>query len=82
MCDAKLLEELKHLQVAPKKLCCTASSTCWCSKISYRFGMQTMQFEGCMSPTEMLETVGDDMTSADVQYLTRLTSYEFDPREP
>ncbi len=38
MCNDKLLEELKHLQVKPKKIYCTASSTCWCSKLSYKFG--------------------------------------------
>jgi hypothetical protein len=79
MCDDKLLNQLKHLQVTPRKICCTASSACWCSKVSYKFEIQS---EKCMSPVEMLEVAGRDMNFQDVEYLKTLALYEFDPREP
>ncbi|MCK9369632.1 hypothetical protein M0R04_06970 [Candidatus Dojkabacteria bacterium] len=81
MCNDKLLEELKHLQVKPKKLCCTASSTCWCGQVSYKFG-HSVVFEGCMSPAEMLEVAGSDMNAQDIQYLKKLSTYDFDHTEP
>jgi hypothetical protein len=82
MCDApRLLEELKPLQVKPKKLCCKANTTCWCNQVSYRFGHAT-HFEGCMSPAEMLERAGSDMNTQDIAYLKQMMNYEFDANEP
>lgn len=72
----KLLESVRHLQVKPKNLKCTVSSTCWCNNISFRFIHQPLEL--CMSPAEMLETAGSEMNEKDKKYLNTLIGYKFD----
>ena len=79
MCDAtELIKKLQPLQVKPKELKCTASTTCWCNSISHRFPHSTM-FEGCMSPREMLELDGKNMSEHDRKYLESLVHKAFNP---
>lgn len=35
-----------------------------------------------MSPTEMLEAAGSNMSAQDIKYLKQLSKYEFDSTEP
>jgi hypothetical protein len=76
MCDDKLLQQLKHLQVKPPIVECTQSSNCWCNEISFRFPMTQIQDE-CMSPKQLLDTYSDQMSTSDKQYLTNMSRYEF-----
>lgn len=77
MCDAaELLKQLKPLQVRSEPLRCTSSSTCWCTQLSYRFPLNQI-FEPCMSPKEMLEQAGHEMSSEDIKYLRTLIHREF-----
>ena len=76
MCDATLLTKLKHLQVKPEDLECTLDQSCWCNNISYRFS-HIINFEGCMSPKEMLETGGSNLQETDKKYLQNLVHRKF-----
>ena len=69
-----LLQQLKHLQVKREELRCTCSSTCWCMKVSYKFPMSTGE---CMSPAEMLEIAGNELSKTDRQYLISLLGKQF-----
>lgn len=76
MCDATLLPKLKHLQVKPEDLECTSDHHCWCNNISYRFS-HIANFEGCMSPREMLESGGSELKEIDKKYLQSLVYRRF-----
>jgi hypothetical protein len=70
----KILTQLKRQKQKPP-LQCTASSTCWCANVSYRFPMVVI--DECMSPQEMLERGGDDLCTQDVKYLKSLSDRDF-----
>lgn len=79
MCDcAKMLEDLKKFQIKPEPLQCTVSGQCWCNELTFRFPMEQIQ-EECMSPREILESYGSDMTDRDRKYLEGLLDKEFIP---
>ena len=78
VCDHNLLKELLPLQVKIEKLHCTLNSNCWCNQLSYRFPL-TQSFEQCMSPQEILNEAGNNLSSSDIKYLTFLTHKEFVP---
>jgi len=78
MCDDSLLPKLKHLQITPTELICTSNSQCWCNKVSYRFS-HLQSFDGCMSPKEMCELGGNDLTEQDKKYLQSLFNKKFNP---
>lgn len=79
MCDYKLLKSMRDLQVKPRELKCTASSTCWCFGVSHKIQHDS---DTCMSPSEMLKFHGKDMCTSDIRYLKKLTSYDFNPESP
>lgn len=74
MCNGDQL--LKQLPQRPV-LQCTASTQCWCNQISFRFPINQIQ-DSCMSPAEMLEQFGDDLTQSDKQLLHKLSTYCFE----
>jgi hypothetical protein len=76
MCDENLLYKMKPLQLKPKPVCCTQSSKCWCNDLSFRFPMDQIQDE-CMSPKQMLEYYGSEMSSRDKKYLQSLLGRDF-----
>lgn len=79
MCDDTILKTLKGRQVKPKELKCTASSTCWCSGVTYKIEYYS---DVCMSPAEMLEHAQHEMNAQDIKYLKTLSKYKFNPESP
>lgn len=72
--DMERMELLKKLQKQTQRtLTCNPGQHCWCAQLSFRFPlMQGM--EECMSPKEMLECGGDEMSLDDKRYLERLVN--------
>lgn len=76
MCDPELLQELLPLQVKLNKLYCTLNSSCWCNQLSYKYPLNQMP-EKCMSPREILDDKGSELSLADKKYLEYLSHKEF-----
>lgn len=74
MCDDTLLEKMKQYQVSPGLLECNPGPDCWCAQISHRFPV--IQTDDCMSPKELLELGGDDLSIKDKNYLNSLIHKE------
>jgi hypothetical protein len=74
MCDHTLVEKMKQYQAGPGSLECNPGPNCWCAQISYRFPLA--QFDECMTPKEMLDVGGDDLTEDDQRYLKSLLKRE------
>lgn len=79
MCDDTLLPTLKSRQLKPTQLKCTQNTACWCNDLSFRFPMEQVQ-EECMSPAQMLEAFGSEMSKVDRKYLISLSHYTFVPQ--
>jgi hypothetical protein len=74
MCDFKLIQNMKQYQQGPSPLQCDPGPNCWCAQVSFRFPLT--QIGDCMTPKDMLETGGDDLTEDDKQYLNSLLTRE------
>lgn len=73
-------ERMKTLAVLQEQIYppleCTASSTCWCMKLSHQFPMQHGE---CMSPSELLNAAGSELPQRDIEFLTSLLGRKFIP---
>ena len=70
MCDG-----VNYLKTMKQELKCTNSINCWCNLVQYKFKHVT---DGeCMSPEEMLNIAGNDMSKYDRSYLKELTKQKF-----
>lgn len=77
MCDRdQLLNDLKHLQVKPKPLCCTVDASCWCMRVQTRF-THPLDLSDCLSPQEMLDQASVNLPEHDRVYLQSLVGRQF-----
>jgi len=69
------MEILTQLQKQTQHtLKCNPGPHCWCAQISYRFPL-TQAMEECVTPKEMLEMGGNELSPNDNRYLKRLVGY-------
>lgn len=79
MCECEtMLPCLKKFQIKPKPLQCTCNTQCWCNELTFRFPMEQIQGD-CMSPKDILDLYGSDVTKKDKKYLEGLIEREFIP---
>ncbi len=76
MCDSKLLETMRPLQVKMNTIHCTCNSNCWCNQLSYRFPLDQSP-ERCLSPQEILDLDDIILSPTDIKYLNFLKHKTF-----
>jgi hypothetical protein len=75
MCDDKIFQDMKGLQVKVPDLTCNPGPYCWCANLSFR--VPAVENEDCISPNDLLRLFGKEMSDKDVQYLNSLKNRRF-----
>ena len=72
----QLFNELRDRQMNVGIIQCTGSSNCWCGHLETKLPY-TPGYDGCLSPLEILQKYGGNLSKKDVIYLESICGKPF-----